>query len=370
MKNIILLLVVLSSVQVMASRARILALGTPMHLVDYQFMALNPIFIHMPNAVILESGLTTSTNSRNNAEGMVVYGLEDKSRIAVALGKNDELYMNSRVFMNSIVGAGTYSVPQNAVHAFYGNRIDNTTFSVGLSYSNFDDKVNSVKESTAGIVGSVKYGPWVGFGSYSFVNSAEAAGSKKFEGAGTLRAAGRYLVDDLTYGVDIATWTAKSSTASVENESYGFQQVMARVISSTKKDGSDLFYGAGLSSTTINCDTRASADCSTKFSRLVLPILIGIEVNASEFLTIRGSITQSAVLNSTKDEIGLPATSGIAGANGSVSDFGSAGNNTTIAGGIGIKVRNMIIDGTMATATNQKIDTSNFISQVALTYNF
>ncbi|MGZ3690281.1 MAG: hypothetical protein ACXVAX_02185 [Pseudobdellovibrio sp.] len=372
MKNMLLVLFTLLSCQAFASKARILALGTPMHLVDYQFLALNPIFIHLPNAVIVESGLTTSTNVRNNAEGVVVYGIGGDARMAIAFGKNDELYENQRAFMNSIVGAGTYSTPQNMVHLVYGNKVGETTYSIGSSYSNLDDKIGGATESSAGLVGAVKNGQWLGFGSYSLVNSVETAAGNKFDGAGHLRLAGRYSDGDLMYGIDAASWMAKSSTAGVEQQSYGFHNIQARVINSTKKDGNDLFYGAGINSITLDCKTQAGAGCSTHFAKLMLPILIGFEANASEWLVVRGSITQSAVLNSTKDEIGLPAaaTSGIPGATGALTDFGASTNSTVVAAGLGLKFNKVIVDGTVATATTQVVNTSNFMSQVGMTYNF
>lgn len=370
MKKIIFILGLVASVQVMGSKARIIALGTPMHLVDYQLMTYNPIFVHQPDALVLESGLVTSTNTRNNAEAVLVYTLPDKAKLGLVLGKNDELYANQRLFINSIVGANTYKVPQNAIHMIYGNKSDDLVYSIGGSYSNFEDKLNSATEGTAGLVGSVKKGPYLFFGSYSFVNSYEVSTVQKFDGAGTMRLAGRYLLDTWTYGFDFTSWLSKSSTNGTEDESYGYQNLILRVINSLKNDGHDLFYGIGVNAIAINCKTQASVECSTRYSKTMLPVLFGFEAQASELLVLRGSITQTLGVNSTEDEIGLPAASGIPSTTGAVTDFSASPNTTSVAAGLGLKFNKVLIDGTMGAATSQVLNSNSLFTQASLTYTF
>ena len=121
MKKLLLVVLSLVSVNAFATKARLIALGNSFHLVDEQFAYTNPMnLFFIGNLVSLETGLTTSTTVRNNAEGIISYGLSENSRIAVELGKNDDSITNQRAFINSRVGLATYMLPQNTVHLMYG----------------------------------------------------------------------------------------------------------------------------------------------------------------------------------------------------------------------------------------------------------
>lgn len=372
MKKLLILVLSLLSVNAFATKARLTALGSSFHLVDEQFGYTNPMNFHfLGNMVALETGLTTSTNTRNNAEGLVSYGMSDTSRIVFELGKNDDNVLAGRTLINSIVGAGTYIVPQNMAHLFYGTQSGDMIYYGGVYYSNKDDKFNNATESSSGLSFSVKSGPSILFVNYSLVNSVEAAAGTKFDGAGNVKLALRHRADDMVYGLDVISWTAKSSTAGTENESFGNQSIFLRALKSTKaENGSEVFYGAQVVSTTVTCKVTGSAACSTKFARMTLPVWIGVEANAADWLTIRGSITQTVLVNSTKDDIGLPATSGVSGANGAVSDLSAAANNTAVAAGLGFKFKSITVDGTLAGATTQALNQANFLSQLGMTYKF
>ncbi|MEQ1722049.1 MAG: hypothetical protein ABL930_02670 [Pseudobdellovibrio sp.] len=373
MKNILFVLVGLLSVQAFATKARIASLGNSFHVNDPQSIYSNPLrVIQYSNLVLIESGVTAATSSTDNAEGAVFFNINDTSRMAVSFGSNNDLVQNGRKFTNSIVGAATYSTPQNMVHTFYGVKDGEKLYTMGLFYSNSDDKLNGLTDSSSGFLLGYKNGSFAVFGSYALVNAVEAAAGKTFEGGGALKLSGRYNADDMAYGVDVGSWTNKSATNTVENEAYGNKSISLRVIKSIKKDGNEVFYGAGIMSNTIDCKTQASATCSTKFSSLILPVIVGIEANAADWLTLRGAITQSLPISTVKDEIGLPATatSGITGASGAVGDLAAQPNTTTLALGAGIKFNKITIDGSLGTATTQAINATALMTQVGLTYNY
>lgn len=355
-----------------ATKARTLAIGSTFHIPDYQDITSNPHRVHLANALIVETGLTASTTTRNNAEALVVYNLGDDKHMAVAFGKNDDLYMTQRTFINSIVGAGTYMVPQNPLHLFYGLKEGENLWSMGISYSNFNDKVASNKENAMGAILGWRRGTLQVFGSYAATNTVELGTGQKFDGNGHIRLSVRYAQDIMSYAGDVATWTAKSSTNGTDNESYGVQNIRARAVESImKKDGNEVFWGAGLTSFAVDCKTQASAACSKKFTKFYLPLIVGFEVNANDWLVWRGALTQTAILDSTKDEIGLPAASGVTGATGAVTDFGNGVNTSTVATGVGLKFNNgLSIDGTLTTATTQIVNSNALMSQVGLTYLF
>ena len=363
------MIIFLFATDCLASKARILSLGTPMHILDHQLIALNPIFLHQPNAFIFESGLTTATNSRNNAEAIITASVNPTAKFGFAFGKVDELHQTGRAFMNSIVGANTYQTPQNPIHAFFGQKVDSLIYSIGTSYSNYKDKLNSLTDSSFGLVASARKNSFLTFGSYSLVNAVEAAGANKFDGSGTFRWAGRYFEQTNLWGVDISQYVAKSSNLGLEQQSYLIQNLLLRVVNSKKVEQDEVFFGAGIQNSKVICRVRGGSDCSTSFNRLSLPVIVGFETAAADWLIIRGSITQTVALNQIKDEIFLTNTSGVAGTNGAVTDFSSGPNNTTLAGGIGFHFGKVKVDGLLTAMGTQTFDmTTNFMSQVGITY--
>jgi hypothetical protein len=374
MKNILFILVSLFSLQAFATKARLASLGNSFHIIDPQAVYFNPLrLLQFGDLVMIESGVTAATSSTDNAEGAVFFAVSDNSRMAVSFGNNNDLVQNGRRFTNSILGgAPTYSTPQNMAHTFYGVKNGDKFYSVGLFYSNFDDKLNALTDSSLGFLLGYRNKSFSAFGSYALVNAVEAAAGKKFDGGKAYRLSGRYAIDDTLYALDLGGWLNKSSTSGIENEAYANRSVSLRMIKSLKKDGNEVFYGFGIVSNTIDCKTKASISCSTKFSSLILPVIIGAEVNALDWLTLRGTITQSLPISTVKDEIGLPvaATSGVTGANGAVSDLTAQPNTTTLALGAGLKFNKITIDGSLGTATTQAVNTTALMTQVGLTYNY
>lgn len=372
LSSAILFVTLLITTNAFATKARLKALGNSFHIVDSQGIYSNPLRVHQfSNLVTLESGLTTSTTTSNNAEGLVYYSFSEKSRMAISFGKNDDMVQTGRTFINSVAGT-TYEVPQNMLHGFYGFAADDIYYAGGVFLSGKNDKQNSLKEGSSGLALGVKKGSNSLYITTALTNSVDAVGSKKFDGAGYTRLSLRTTQMDLLLGLDLISWLAKSSTASVVDESYANQTIALRAIKSHKNEGSEVFYGASLSQQVVDCKTKATAACATQFKKLSLPAIVGIEVNAADWLVARGSITQSVLLDQTKDDIGLPtsATSGISGATGAVADFAASPNSTTVAMGLGFKLNSIILDGTISTATTQAVNMTTFLSQVGLTYNF
>lgn len=372
MKKIAVLLLSLVSLNAFATKARLVALGNSFQLVDEQFGYTNPMNFHfLGNMVSLETGLTASANTRDNAEGLISYGLENNSRLVFELGKNDDAVLAGRTLINSIVGAGTYVVPQNMVHLFYGSQVGDMVYYGGAYYSNENDKLSGAKESSSGLAFSMKTGNTIIFANYSLVNSAETAAAKKFTGDGNLKLAVRHKSGDMVYGADFINWTAKSATAGTENESFGNQAIFLRAVNTQKSEnGSETFIGAQVVSNTVDCKTHTSASCTSKFTRMYLPVWIGVEANAADWLTLRGSITQTVLLNNVKDEVGLPAASGVSGATGAVSEYAPGANNTVVAAGAGLKFKAISVDGTLAGATTQNLNQTDLLAQLGMTYKF
>lgn len=378
MKKLLLIAISLVTVNAFATKARLTALGNAFNVVDSYGIFTNPLRIHQfNNLVSLETGKTSATSTTDNAEGLFYYTLTEKARIAVALGDNDAMMQTGRRFINAQAGlvAGTtaYVTPQNMLHVFYGLNEGDNVYAGGIFLSSKNDKITATnsKENSAGLSIGMKNGVNAAYITAGLTNTAEQ-GAIKFDGSGYTKLSLRTTQMDLMWGFDFVSWTAKSTTiaSSTENYSYANQNFGLRVAKSIKTEGSEVFYGANINQQTVECKTNASAACTEKFTRTSVPVFIGLEVNAADWLTLRGSVTQS-IMDTYKDEAALSASSGISGATGGTSEFGAGPNTTAVAAGVGVKFNKITLDGTITTAAApQTIDTTSLMSQVGLTYNF
>ena len=93
-----------------------------------------------------------------------------------------------------------------------------------------------------------------------------------------------------------------------------------------------------------------------------LPFVIGLEADAASWLTLRGSVTQTVLINDEKTTNG-PTT---------VSDLSPGANNTNFSAGAGLKFASVTLDGTLfkAVGGSQTVNSANLLAQVGLTYNF
>ncbi len=369
MKKLLFAVLVLLQTQAFATKARVQALAYSGHLTDEQYIFSDALYAnYLGNFVSLESGAVLATNtttSTTNAEGMLGYKLDDKSTMVFSFGRQDDLVINGRILSNAL--GTTYTMTQNPVHVFYGTKTDSANYAFGLSYSNFKDKVTSATESSANLSLGAEVGPWQYYGSYVFVNSVE--GASKFDGAGALSVNAYYTGESFQAYLTVNRGVAKSSTTGVENESHTTQVIYLGLLETHQKDGNDLFWGAQVVAATADCKVTGSAVCDQKFTSTTLPVWIGFEAQGTTWLTLRGSITQSVLINQSKDEVGYPAGA-FPGTTGGLSEFAAGANSTVVAAGLGLNFKNVVIDGTLSTATTQTVDTTNFLSQVALKYNF
>lgn len=92
----------------------------------------------------------------------------------------------------------------------------------------------------------------------------------------------------------------------------------------------------------------------------MLPITIGLEVEAANWMTLRGSVSQSTLISNTKIEAGGVATT----------ETAPGANTTTVALGAGLKFNKLTFDGTLTTATTQTVNTTALLAQAGMTYWF
>ena len=358
-----------------ATKARNAALGNSFHLRGTQTVFTSPYHVYgLDNFVALESGLTTATSSNNGTEGSFIMNAGETGKLFMSLGHLDETTQPVRTFINA-VGGSAFKPQQNAVQFIYSHKTDSATFGYGFYYSNFNNKAVGAeeKESSNGLRVGGSHGSFGWKLNLGLTNTAETT-ALKMKGGLYANLGLRYKVDSTNYAFDFTNWGVKVENvpAGTTAQEHDYQNIVLRAVNVTKVESNEYFVGAGLNQTNLK-DKIADK----KLTRLHMPVIMGFESKATDWLMLRGSITQSILVTNSKDERGYPAAAGSVAtpANGTVDlEYAGEPNNTSVAVGAGLKFGKLTIDGTlkdlMSSSGGQKIDGSNLFALVGVVYNY
>lgn len=371
MKQLLVIAIALVSTNAFASRARVTSLGNSAHITDTQSVFSNPakMFL-MGDFVSLESGVKatgtnpiTTGNPNDNAEGTLVRSMGD-AKMGLALGHKSE---NASAFgLRQIMGTGKVTEQQNPIELSYGMKSGDMTWAGTLVYSNFNDKKNEVKESSAGLRLGLLMGAWdfaAGIGLDSKVQ--DKVNDLDFKGTGSYSLNAGYTMGNLYYFGELVMAGAKMETQSTGAQTNKATQtkITAGVVDSMKKDGNEFFYGAKLVSLNFK-DEKTSSATEQKKTELTLPVIVGLEAEATSWMTLRASLTQNVLISDSKTEVG-----------GTAALESAPGANTTVAAiGAGLKFNKVTLDGSFENLTGgaagQKLNGNTLLTTVGLTYMF
>ena len=374
MKQLLVIAIALASTTAFASRARVTSMGNSPHIIDTQSIYSNPakMFL-MGDFVSLESGATnTSTNPaaanpNTNAEGTLVRSMGD-AKMGLGLGHKSE---NASGFgLRAIMGVGDVTEQQNPLELSYGMKAGDITWAGTFVYSNYNDKFNEVKENSMGVRLGALMGAWdfaAGIGLGNTVTDKRAGNDKKFKGTTGVSLYAGYAMNSLYYFGEVVLAGAKMETESTGAALNDAEQtkITLGVVESVKKDGNEFFYGAKLVSTMFKDDATTLTTDDVERDSLVLPVIVGLEAEATSWMTLRASLTQNVIISNSKTETGGTTTAETA-----------PGLNTTAAAvGAGLKFNKVTVDGTLTGLTstgtnNQQLDGDDLLTTVGLTYVF
>ncbi len=361
MKKILVIALALASVNALGSRARMTALGNAEHIIDAQTVYINPsdMFYVGGDYVDLESGVANTNTAGGNAEGSIVRSMGD-AKFGLSLGHqsaNASSYAGGlRAGLPAFTGL-TNTNQQDPLELTYGMKTGDTSYAGTLVYSNYNNKVANEKETSTGLRFGMRTGAIDAALSLGLVNTVETP-AIKYKGTLGLSAEVGYTMDTLySFAKVVAVgFKTENATTGAELAKVDSTDIQLGAISSMKKDGNEFFYGARLVSTNAKNSVG-----DTKSTILNLPIFMGLEVDASSWLVLRGSLTQNLVLldNSKTEAAGTTVTETSPGA-----------SSTVAALGAGMKFNKLHFDGTLSTGTTQKVNTTDLLGQVGLTYMF
>ena len=360
MKKVLVVVVALASMNAFATRARVNALGNSPHLMDTQTVYSNPAdMMMMGDFVTMESGVTGAAAANGNTEGMVTRSMGD-AKMGMALGHQSS---NASAWsLRALSGLAGIKSQQNPVEFSYGQKSADMAWAATLVYSNYNDKTATAeKESSMGIRTGLRMGALDAKLNIGLLNTYEKATTGKFKGNMGITAGAGYTMDNLYVSGSVTMAGFKSEdTLAAPLKDYSNTTISASAMSSQKKDGNEFFYGAGL--TSVSAKEKVADQTTTQ---MTLPVWMGLEVDAASWLTLRGSVTQNTLINSTKVE-----TAGVTGV-----ETAPGANSTSASVGAGMKFNKLTLDGSLTGLTStgtasQKIDGTDLLTQVGMTYMF
>jgi uncharacterized protein YodC (DUF2158 family) len=366
MKKLLVIAVALASVNAFATRARVNALGNSPHLIDTQTVYSNPadMFFVGGDYVTLESGKTAATTTNDGAEGMVVRSWGD-AKAGLSLGHDSDIALTQRGLATALFPSKVNYTQQNPIELSYGMKAGDLAWAGTFIYSNYKSKTGiNEKEDTMGLRGGMRMGALDAKLGIGLANNYANDTDGKFKGTISISAGAGYAMDNLYFDLFARTSGYKTENAAgTETSKMDIMTIDARVTSSHKKDGSEFFYGAGLSNASYK---KTTAVPETKTTSLNLPVWMGLEVDANSWMTLRGSITQSVLLNDSKTE-----STPVAGTD---TEFSPGKSNTTVSVGTGFKFNKVTFDASLegltgSTAT-QQVNGTSLLGSAGLTYMF
>lgn len=363
-------LVLLFSFEAFASRARSQALSNSFHLLDATQTYNNPLYaLYLSDQIVLESGLTTPTTQTDNAEAFVLRRLSFSDKLLFSLGHSPQLIFEGRQFINAVSSAG-FRQPQNPARLGYLVKAADLAHAFVVDTSQFNNKATGQSEKSLLLTYGLELGRWHFVGEVAAENISEVPG-QKFNGTGSLKLGVYYGADTTHFFFTYGRSQIKTFSNDTLRDSHQIQNFAFALVDSTVRRANEFFWGLQVKSVKADClDTVSALSCKQSANRVTLPVWFGIEAEASSFLKLRASFTQTAIFNIQKDSVGYPAQA-FEGGEGAVSEYTSGPNSTAVNMGLGwMPAPRLTLDGLLSAATTQTVNSTNFLSQVSLTYNY
>jgi len=355
----------------LASKARVNALGNAEHLVDAQTVFDNNAYLaELGDYVTFEMGPTNPTYSTTalpsntaGAEGGFVRSMGD-AKYMFYMGRKDDFTTANRALLG-------FKGQENPLEFHYATK-GAINMGYSFNYSNGDTKSGTVpqKGNTMGARVGATTDTWeaslgMGLAGGATGNVAKAGiglaadANGKYTGTALMRVTGAYKMDNLYSFVKYQNagmkYESTVNAASWDGAKIGATQMDLGVVDHTKIEGGEWFYGVSYRSVETKIDGAALSAINTKTTTTSLPFLLGMEYDLNSWATVRASASQNVLLGSTKTGSGEADT---------------IENNTTVAAGLGLKFNKWILDGSWSAGSTGDVNTTNFMTNAALTYNF
>jgi hypothetical protein len=404
MKKLLLIAALASlSTPAFATKARLNALGNADHLVDTQTVFDNPSHMAlMGDYVTFEAGATSpastvvpGTTTWAEYENGITANPGAEGGFTRSMGDAKYgFYMGRRsAFTDSVRRGFGFLQQENPIELQYAQK-GAMNWGAALNYSSSDKKTTQQKQQAMGLRFGASTEQWdafavVGLGSTADGNTTSAVvgsndadadgiidaaeltvitadATSKYKGTTGFKVGAAYNMDNLRLfgkfymdGMKYESSNATNTAAGLNDVKVEASQFDLGVIDHNKIDGGQWFYGVSLQNYTSKTALTAA---EVKTTAMYMPFLAGFEYDAASWLTVRASATQNVLLGSRKVDDGAISTMN--------DEANTIRNNTKVAAGLGLKFGKWVADGSWAASTTGNINTTNFMTNLGMTYMF
>ena len=320
-----------------ASKARIDSQQGALGLIDTQTIFSQPAYIHKLNRYMTYEFGSASTAAAAAPKAEGGFAMEaNGARFGAYLGHLDS-------YQNALRDIDGFQRQDNPVDIFFGKN----NWGANISFSNSEDETITPAQKQMTLIG--RAGLIRETDEFSaalhLIGSAEKAGGTKFSGAPLAEVSYLKRADLFTFRGLLSYGMGKTNNGTGDVDLRETRLELAAM----HRPISEVYVGIAGTFTSIDRN-------GAKIEVAGLPVSMGLEKDLFSWLTLRGSLKQNVVLGTNKATLTGSAKRNV--------------NDTTVAAGLGIKYLGFIFDGSLIAAGTGLLNTSNFLSQASMTYNF
>lgn len=361
-----------------ASKARLQALGESangsQYINDNRNIFLNAAHVNNHKDLVTyewgTSSQTTDAAATPRAEGGVFFG-NGNMVYGVQLGGQSD---SSHALRSAGLAGAADVAESNGIDLFVGGDAG-IKWGASLFHTTTEDKqtttANNMKTQDAMRARlGVAQGNWDAFANINLTNEVKQVDGDKFEGGLGYQLGGSYMLNDYTLFANYTDLTGEGKIGGTkEDVSLNVMELGAARITKLN-DKANLFTKISYKKITAENDAAAAGNGANfaveKNETTTMPAVIGMEVDAASWVTLRGSIGQNIFISENKGE-----------------DKKSVENSTIVNAGATLKFGDLSIDGVIgntdggaaapgeSTANgNAQLRTDALMSRVSMTYKF
>lgn len=413
----------LLSTAAFASKARLMALGEDKDgsyfVSDFRNIYINPAHLNaMGNMAVVEwgsdgqalGGASLDSDAQTKAQGGVVYKLNDTLTMGVVLGDETDVAALTRILSSNGGTAGAFmQTADNVIDLFVAGKGD-VNWGANLLYTASKDETggtNKHDQHAYALRAGAQKDNWDAHLLMALGAEGDApnrAHAPKYEGKLGVRVGGSYGFGEsnkafLMYEQYAWEQSHSAGAGAGAKRDASFNKWFTGVGHTMKaSEKSTLFAKGQVEMTTIELDANAAVR-NAEIKRMAVPVTVGFEHAATEWLTFRGSVVHN--LHGTVEDRGLAENFGTSTTGGTIrvlatnkygsSAAGSNGGKKTIANstivnaGASLTFGSLSVDGLIGTTgadrgagtvtttggtSNGIFSLDNLMSRVSMTYNF
>lgn len=359
-----------------ASKARLQALGESangsQYINDNRNIFLNAAAVNNhKDLVTFETGAgsqVTDGSDTPRAEGGVFFG-HGNMVYGVQLGGQSD---TAHTLRNAGLAGSTDVAESNGIDLFVGGDAG-IKWGASLFHSTTEDKqtttANDMRSQDAMRARlGVAQGNWDAFANFSIANEVKQQDGDKFSGDLGYQLGGSYMLNDYTLFANYSDFQGEAKIGGAKNDLSLNRMEIGAGRTAKLNDKANLFTKVSYRQTQAENDAAAAGNDgdfqSKKNTTKAIPVVVGLEVDATSWLTLRGSVGQNVLISETK---------------GTKSK--SQENTTIVNAGATLKFGDFSVDGVIgnnddggapnaAGTQSGSIRTDSLMSRVSFTYKF